>query len=70
MVRKDAEEGRDYTADELTWLWHVTSQDDERIIRHNQAGVNSNFFQPGPLAEMEWAINDFYEFYKKMNGVP
>jgi len=66
MVRKDAEEGRDYSSDDLTWLWHVTSQDDERIIRHNQAGVNSHFFQPGPLADMEWAINDFYAFYKAM----
>ena len=68
MVRKDAEEGRDYTPEDLTWLWHVTSQDDERIIRHNQSGVNSHFFQPGPLADMEWAINDFYAFYKAMIG--
>ncbi len=66
MVRNDAEDSRDYSAEDLTWLWHVTSQDDERIIRHNQEGVNSHFFQPGPLAEMEWAINDFYTFYKKM----
>ena len=70
MVRQDAEEGRDYQADDLTWLWHVTSQDDERIIRHNQSGVNSHFFQPGPLADMEWAINDFYDFYKSMAGKP
>ncbi|MEP2028074.1 MAG: aromatic ring-hydroxylating dioxygenase subunit alpha [Paracoccaceae bacterium] len=66
MVRGDAKAGEDYDPDELTWLWHVTSQDDERIIRHNQAGVNSHFFQPGPLADMEWAINDFYAFYKNM----
>ncbi|MFD1157467.1 aromatic ring-hydroxylating oxygenase subunit alpha [Roseovarius aestuarii] len=70
MVRNDAEEGRDYDPEALTWLWHVTSQDDERIIRHNQAGVNSHFFQPGPLAEMEWAIHDFYNFYRAMTGLP
>ena len=70
MVRKDAEEGRDYSVEDLSWLWHVTSQDDERIIRHNQAGVNSHFFQPGPLADMEWAINDFYAFYKTMINAP
>lgn len=64
MVRGDAREGHEYEPEELSWLWHVTSQDDERIIRHNQAGVNSHFFKPGPLAEMEWAINDFYDFYK------
>lgn len=66
MVREDAEEGRDYTLDDLTWLWHVTSLDDERIIRHNQEGVNSHFFQPGPLAEMEWGIRSFYDNYLAM----
>ncbi len=66
MVRSDAIAGRDYDPDDLTWLWHVTSQDDERIIRHNQAGVNSQFYEPGPLADMEWAIADFHTFYKTM----
>ncbi len=68
MVRGDAEEGRDYSTDDLTWLWHVTSLDDERIIRHNQSGVNSHFFQPGPLAEMETAVRSFYQFYMHMVG--
>ena len=44
LVRGDAEEGRDYDKDVLTWLWHVTSLDDEQIIRHNQAGVNSHHY--------------------------
>ena len=66
MLRGDAQAGTDYDREELVWLWDVTSQDDERIIRHNQAGVNSHFFKPGPLADMEWAINDFYAFYKHM----
>jgi len=66
MVRDDAEEGKDYILDDLTWLWHVTSLDDERIIRHNQAGVNSQFFQPGPLAEMEQSITSFYASYLAM----
>ena len=68
MVRADAEEGRDYDIDRLSWLWHVTSLDDERIIRHNQTGVNSNHFRPGPLGEMETAIQDFYDFYLDMIG--
>ena len=66
MVRGNAEEKRDYALDELTWLWHVTSLDDERIIKHNQEGVNSHFFRPGPLAEMEYAILSFYDFYFSM----
>ena len=63
MVRADAEEGTDYDRDTLTWLWHVTSHDDERIIRHNQEGVNSHAFVPGPLAEMEEGIRSFYHSY-------
>lgn len=62
-VREDAEEGRDYDKDTLTWLWHVTSLDDERIIRVNQEGVNSFHFVPGPLAEIEWGIRAFYDGY-------
>ena len=66
MVREDAEEGADYSLDELTWLWDVTTKDDERIIRHNQRGVNSLRFVPGPLSQMEWGISDFYHSYRAM----
>jgi len=66
LVRGDAREGHDYRLDDLTWLWHTTSLDDERIIRHNQQGVNSHFFRPGPLAEQEYAIPGFYDFYLAM----
>ncbi|SLN56219.1 2-halobenzoate 1,2-dioxygenase large subunit [Roseovarius albus] len=65
-VRGDAEEGIDYNKDDLTWLWHVTSLDDERIIRHNQEGVNSHRFEPGPLSDMEWGILTFYHSYLAM----
>ena len=68
MVHQDAEAGRDFDIDDLTWLWHVTSQDDERIIRHNQSGVNATHFQPGPLGEMESSIQRFYDFYFEMLG--
>jgi len=68
LVRGDAEEGRDYKIDELTWLWDVTTRDDERIIRHNQEGVNSIHFRPGPLSTMEWGISDFYHGYLAMVG--
>ena len=33
------------------------------FIRHNQEGVNSHRFQPGPLSEMEWGISAFYHTY-------
>ncbi len=63
FVHEDAEDGRDFDVASLTWLWHVTSLDDERIIRVNQEGVNSHHFKPGPLSEMEWGIRAFYAGY-------
>ena len=68
MVREDAEEGKDYNLEDLTWLWHCTSQDDERIIALNQKGVNSNHYVPGPLSNMEWGITAFHAGYLKQLG--
>ena len=68
MVREDAEEGKDYNLEDLTWLWHCTSQDDERIIALNQKGVNSNHYVPGPLSNMEWGIKAFHAGYLKKLG--
>ena len=68
MVREDAEEGKDYNLEDLTWLWHCTSQDDERIIALNQKGVNSNHYVPGPLSNMEWGIKAFHAGYLKQLG--
>ena len=65
-VRGDAVAGQDYDHDRLTWLWHVTSLDDERIIRVNQEGVNSHHFVPGPLSHMEWGMQSFYDNYLGM----
>ncbi len=53
LVRGDAEPGRDYDEDRLTWLWDVTSMADKRIIEMNQAGVLSRAFEPGPFSKME-----------------
>ncbi|MDG1935541.1 MAG: aromatic ring-hydroxylating dioxygenase subunit alpha [Paracoccaceae bacterium] len=66
FVQKDALEGKDYIIEDLTWLWHVTSQDDEQIISLNQKGINSHYFTPGPLSEMEWGIRAFYQNYLRM----
>lgn len=63
MVRGNAVESVDYDPGRLVWLWDVTSKDDERIIRHNQDGVSSFRYQPGPLSEMEDAISDFLTWY-------
>ena len=71
LVRADAEEGRDYDKDDLIWLWDVTTHADKRIIEHNQQGVNSRYYVPGPLSEMEdytWKFISWY-LYIMRTGV-
>ena len=63
LVRGDAEEGSDYDREKLTWLWDVTTQADKAIIERNQQGVNSRYYVPGPLSEMEdytWRFLSWY----------
>jgi len=63
LVRGDAEEGKDYSKDRLTWLWDVTTVEDKRIIEHNAQGVKSRFYSPGPLSVMEDYEWNFLEWY-------
>ena len=63
LVRGDAEEGKDYNKEKLTWLWDVTTQADKAIIERNQQGVNSRYYVPGPLSEMEEYTWKFLSWY-------
>lgn len=64
FVDGDAVEGVDYRRDELTWLWHVTTLEDKRIMTLNAAGVNSRFFEPGPQhPEFEDTPKRFVDWY-------
>ena len=63
-VREDAVEGKDYQTDEVTWLWHQTTLEDQRLIERNAQGVNSHFFEPGPFhPEYESLLVQFVEWY-------
>ncbi len=63
-VNGDAKEGVDYAKDDLTWLWHQTTLEDEYIILRNSEGVNSNFFEPGPYhPEYEALCSEFVQWY-------
>jgi Rieske 2Fe-2S family protein len=63
IVNADAEEGRDYDLNALTWLWDVTTIADKRIIEDNQKGINSRFYAPGPYTKMEEPTMQFIEWY-------
>ncbi len=62
LVRNDAEEGKDYDVDELTWLWDVTTEADKTIIVNNWKGVQSRFYRPGPFSGMEKAERIYTEW--------
>ena len=63
FVTQSAVQGEDYQLEQLTWLWDVTTQADKTIIRNNQKGVNSRFYQPGRLSEMESFQQSFLNWY-------
>ena len=66
LVHPDAKADRDYKPGALTWLWNVTSIADKKIVEHNQQGVDSRFYEPGPYTPMEadairmcaWYLNE------------
>ena len=63
LVNESAVEGRDYDRASLTWLWDVTTLADKTIIERNQAGVDSRFYEPGPLSPMEDFTQRFLHWY-------
>jgi len=63
LVNASAVAGQDYKLDLLTWLWDVTTQADKKIIMNNQKGVDSRFYQPGPLSDMESFQQSFLNWY-------
>ena len=63
LVNESAIEGKDYDRENLTWLWHVTTLADKQIIERNQAGVDSRFYEPGPLSPMEHFTRQFLQWY-------
>ena len=65
LVNEKAIAEKDYLLKDLTWLWTVTTEADKKIILNNQKGVNSIFYEPGPLSEMETYVTAFVEWYLK-----
>lgn len=63
LVHAEAEEGRDYELERLTWLWDVTTAEDKKIVEWNQAGVGSRYFVPGPYSLQEPHPRRFVEWY-------
>ncbi len=65
FVNQSAIEGNDYHLEQLTWLWDLTTKADKSIIANNQKGVNSRYYEPGRLSEMEAFQQSFLNWYLK-----
>ncbi len=64
LLAPDAQAGKNYDLEKLTWLWIVTSKSDKAIVEHNQAGVESRFYEPGPYTPMEADAIRMGEWYR------
>ena len=64
LVNAQAQEGVDYSLDELTNVWLSTNDQDRRIVEENQVGVSSPAFEPGPYNPThEGGVIQFVEWY-------
>jgi len=70
LVRGDAEEGRDYDVEELTWLWDITTRADKTIIVNNWKGVQSRYYKPGPFSVQESLEQSWIEWVLRELGRP
>ena len=69
LVNGSAVEGKDYNRADLIWLWDVTTIADKSIIERNQAGVDSRFYEPGPLSpSMEPFTQQFLALVRRRNA--
>ncbi|MGH8302623.1 MAG: aromatic ring-hydroxylating oxygenase subunit alpha [Steroidobacteraceae bacterium] len=64
LVHRDAVEGVDYDVEELTRVWLATNEQDRRIVRENQIGMNCPTYEPGPLSDVtEDGVRQFIDWY-------
>jgi len=64
LVHRDAVAGVDYDVNELTRVWLATNDQDRRVGRENQIGMNAPLYQPGPYSEItENGVRQFADWY-------
>ena len=70
LVAEHAREGADYDVKRVSWLWNVTTRQDQTITENNQAGVMSRRYQPGPYSQMEGAVDGSVRWYLSLMSNP
>jgi Rieske 2Fe-2S family protein len=64
LVHRDAIEGVDYDISELTRVWLETNEQDRKIVREIQIGMDCPAYEPGPLSTVtEGGVQQFIDWY-------
>ncbi|AWI85222.1 hypothetical protein CEW88_15885 [Alloyangia pacifica] len=64
LVYKDAVEGVDYDRETVTRVWERSNDEDRRVVKDNQQGINSPAYEPGPYsATHEDGVPQFVSWY-------
>ncbi len=68
LVHPEAESHPDFDLERLTWLWTVTTHQDQTIIEANARGIGSRFYETGPPSLLEDDLVGFRQWYLAMIG--
>ncbi len=64
LVHAEAQEGRDYSLENVLPFWQLTSEQDWDLCARVQRGVNSSAYRPGPLSTLrEYNLEAFLRWY-------
>jgi len=70
LVDEHAREGADYDVKRVSWMWDVTTRQDQGITENNQAGVMSRRYRPGPYSQLEGAVESSVLWYLGLMSRP
>ena len=63
LVDSQAEEGKDYTLDNLIEFWKITGEQDWQLCENNFKGIECSQYQPGPYAPVENDVVRYVDWY-------
>jgi len=63
LVAGDAVEGIDYQLDDLLWMWGRTIRQDLTVVKAQQQGIGSRFYEPGPYSRHEGQLERWNTWY-------
>ena len=63
LVDADAEEGKDYTINNLIEFWRITGEQDWKLCENNFRGIESSHYHPGPYAPVEYDVVKYVDWY-------